>query len=125
MLFYWMIWIKLGWDDAQSFSVREIDLWILLGISLLCNPVLSVNLLIYSFITIILMILVLVGMMGSADRDVLLMMLLTQSFRSWLMILWFASCLALLYVFIKQKKAVPFLFFIGLGHIISFCLETL
>lgn len=26
MLFYAMIWIKLGWDDAQTFSVREIDL---------------------------------------------------------------------------------------------------
>jgi hypothetical protein len=125
MLFYCLIWLKLGWDDAHYFSVKEIDLWILFGVSLLCHPRVNISLLTYSVITVFLIMFVLTGLMGSADRDVLLIMLLTQSFQEWLIIIFIASCFALIHALIKQKKVVPFLFFIGLGHLLNFCLKTL
>jgi len=125
MLFYWMIWIKLGWDDAQSFSVCEIDLWCFLGISILINQGFKINLINFSITLIFLILLVLRNMIGSADRDVLMIMLLTHSIHDWLMIVFLSSLLALIHVIIKKKKVVPFLFFMCLGHFLNFCLKTL
>lgn len=125
MLFYWMIWIKLGWDDAHTFSVREIDLWILLVISLLCFPIHRINLFNFGIITLFLMFFVFTEMMGAADRDVLLIMLLTRSFHEWSLILLIASLLALIHSLFTRKSMIPFLFFLSLGHFLNFCLKTL
>jgi hypothetical protein len=125
MLFYWMIWIKLGWDDAHTFSVLEIDLWIFLGISILLNQGFRINLINFILISIFLMLLVFKNMIGSADRDVLMIMLITQSLYDWLAIIFIASSLGLVHAIFKQKKVVPFLFFICLGHFLNFCLKTL
>ena len=125
MLFYWMIWIKLGWDDAQTFCVREIDLWILLAISLLCFPIHRINLFSFGLITLFLIFFVFTEMMGAADRDVLLIMLLTRPFHEWCSILLIASSLALIHALFNQKSMIPFLFFLGLGHFLNFCLKTL
>ncbi len=125
MLFYWMIWIKLGWDDAHTFSVREIDLWLLLVISLLCFPFHHINPFSFGIITLFLVVCVLTEIMGSADRDVLLIMLLTRSFHEWCFILLIASSLALIHALFNQRTMIPFLFFLSLGHFLNFYLKTL
>lgn len=125
MLFYGMIWIKLGWDDAQTYSVHEIDLWILLSISIILFPIYAVNLFYYALIAMFLVLLVLKEMMGSADRDVLLMMLITRSFHTWCMILLLASALALVHALFTKKNKIPFLFFLSLGHLLIFILDIL
>jgi hypothetical protein len=125
MLFYWMIWIKLGWDDAHTFSVREIDLWLLLIISLLCFPIHPINPYTFGLITLFLVTIVLTEKMGSADRDVLLIMLLTRSFHEWCLILLISSCLSLIHALFTQRKVIPFLFFLSLGHFLNFCLKML
>jgi hypothetical protein len=125
VLFYWMIWIKLGWDDAHTFSVREIDLWCFLGISILLNQRYRINLIFFIVISFFLILFVLSNMIGSADRDVLMIMLLTHSLHDWIMIIFLASSLALIHVIFRQKKVVPFLFFMCLGHFLNFCLKTL
>jgi len=125
MLFYWMIWIKLGWDDARTFSVREIDLWILLSISIFLYPIYAVNLFYYAMISLFLVMLVLKEMIGSADRDVLLIILITRSFHTWCMILMLASVLALVHALFTKKNKVPFLFFLSLGHLLIFLLDVM
>ena len=125
MLFYAMIWIKLGWDDAQTFSVREIDLWILLAFSLLSLPINRINLISFGISTLFLMFFVFTEMIGSADRDALLIMLLTRSFHEWCLILLIASSLALIHALFTQRSMIPFLFFLSLGHFLNFCFKML
>jgi len=97
----------------------------LVFVKLIYFPIHRLNLFIFGIITLFLMFFVFTEMMGAADRDVLLIMLLTRPFHEWCSILLIASSLALIHALFTHKSRIPFLFFLGLGHFLNFCLKML
>jgi hypothetical protein len=123
MLFYWLLLFKMGLDDAKTFHVSAYDCWGFLILSLF--QLQKVEVLSFLIMTLTLCFLVLLQYCGNGDRDCLVILLLTQSFHSWTMMIFFASFFALIYALTKQKSKIPFIFFLSLGHFLNFCLKTL
>jgi hypothetical protein len=123
MLFYTLLLFKMGLDDAYTFHVKALDCWGLLILSLF--QVHRVELVSFIVIALMLCILVNLRLFGNGDRDCLIIMLLNQSFSSWTTMILISSILALIYAFFKQKRTLPFIFFLSVGHFLNFCLKTL
>lgn len=118
MLFFILILLKLGFDDARFLHVFESDLWLLLGCAL---PMLNLDFhhgVIIIYTSICLQLGVHYELCGNGDRDVLLIMLLVYPIHQWLMIILVSSSLALLHVAITHKRLIPFIFMLSLGLLI-------
>jgi hypothetical protein len=123
MLFYSLLLFKMGIDDAKTFHVHAIDCWGLLGLSLF--QLHRVEMISFLIITFVLCLLVILKYCGNGDRDCLVIMMLSQTFHSWILMVMFATLLSLFYALLKRKNKLPFIFFLSLGHFLNFCLKTL
>ena len=125
MLFSWIILGKMAYSDAQTLHVNELDLWIYCGLCCFHLNYYSSFLIVFLILSCGLIFSVVQGYLGSADRDCIMIMMLVFPYQELLRILLFASLLGLFYAYTRQKKMIPYLFFIVLGHFLNFCLKVL
>lgn len=125
MLLFTLMMFKLGFDDARFFCVAESDLWLCFFIALLLSQSFNQSIILWLVILCTLQLGVWFKWCGNGDRDILIILLFIQSYDSWTITLLIASGLSMIHGLIKQKKKIPFIFFLSLGHFLNFCLKTL